>query len=85
MVTAELKDDHIIYSVTDNGIGRKTAAGIKLINKPEQQSYGIQITKERIQLHNKNGIDKDLVITDLEENGSPAGTKAVVRINSFEC
>ncbi len=84
LVTAALEDEHIVYSVIDNGIGRKQAAIIKDRNKPEHQSYGIEITKERIHLHNKNGIEKDVVIADLVENGVAVGTKAVVRINCVE-
>ncbi len=81
---AQLKDEHIVYAITDNGIGRKKAAALKQMNTPDRQSYGIEITKERIQLHNKNNITTDLAITDLEVGGMPAGTKAVVRINCFE-
>lgn len=76
-----LSDEYIVYSITDNGIGREKAARIKERNKPEQQSYGIAITRERIHLHNQNGIDEDLVIADLEEEGMPSGTKAIIRIN----
>lgn len=83
-VNVQLGDKHIIYAITDNGIGRKKAAVLKQMNKPERQSYGIEITKERIQLHNKNDIATDVVITDLEEGGMSLGTKAVVRINCFE-
>ena len=83
-VKAELRDEHIIYSITDNGIGRKMAATLKEMNRPGQQSYGIQITKERIQLHNRNGIDTDLVIKDLEEEGVSKGTEAIVCINCYQ-
>jgi tetratricopeptide (TPR) repeat protein len=83
-VKAQLEDEHIVYSITDNGIGRKKANSIKQLNKPHQQSYGIEITRERIQLHNRVGIATDMVISDLEEEGIPAGTKAVVRINCFQ-
>lgn len=83
-VNAQLKDEHIIYSITDNGVGRKRAAIIKEMNRPGQESYGIEITKERIQLHNKNSISNDLLITDLEQEGIPIGTEAVVRINCFQ-
>ena len=76
-----LCDEFIVYSILDNGIGREKAAEFKERNKPEQQSYGIAITRERIHLHNQNGIDDDLVITDLEKEGVPSGTKAVIRIN----
>ncbi len=76
-----LSGEFIVYSIIDNGIGREKAAGFKERNKPEHQSYGIAITRERIHLHNQNGIDDDLLITDLEKEGVPSGTKAVIRIN----
>lgn len=76
-----LSEEYIVYSITDNGIGRDKAAKIKERNKPEHQSYGIAITRERIHLHNQNGIDEDLVIADLNEEGAPSGTKAIIRIN----
>jgi Histidine kinase len=83
-VTAQLKDEQIIYSITDNGIGRKRAAELKEINRPGQESYGIDITRERIHLHNKNGKANDVEIADLEVGGMAAGTKAIIRINNFE-
>ena len=54
------------------------------MNRPNQKSYGIEITKERIQLHNKNEEEDDLVITDLEEGGLSVGTQAMVRINCLQ-
>ncbi|GAB2521625.1 histidine kinase [Spirosoma aerophilum] len=83
-IAAQLSDDYIIYSVVDNGIGRAQAARLKELNRPEHQSYGIQITRERIQLHNRHDRLADVQISDLEENGRPAGTKAVIRISSAE-
>lgn len=80
-VKISLCDEFIVYSILDNGIGRKRAAEFKERNKPEEQSYGIAITRERIHLHNQNGIDDDLLIDDLEKEGAPSGTKAVIRIN----
>ncbi len=79
-----MKDEHIIYSITDNGIGRKKAAIIKQVNKPDQQSYGIAITRERIHLHNRSQVNGDIEITDLEKNGIATGTKAIIRINNFD-
>ncbi|MFC0773415.1 histidine kinase [Terrimonas alba] len=76
-----LCDEFVVYSILDNGIGREKAAELKERNRPEHQSYGIAITRERIHLHNQNGIDDDLVITDLEKEGILPGTKAVIRIN----
>lgn len=76
-----LCEEFIVYSIIDNGVGRKKAADFKERNKPEHQSYGIATTRERIRLHNRNGIDDDLMITDLEKGGIPLGTQAVIRIN----
>jgi tetratricopeptide (TPR) repeat protein len=83
-IEASVVGDHIVYSITDNGVGRQKAGILKEMNRPGQKAYGIDITKERIFLHNKNGIDKDLFITDLEEGGVSTGTRAVIRINC-EC
>ena len=83
-VSAQLKEESIIYTIVDNGVGRRQAALLKELNRPGQQSYGIQITRERIQLHNRNEGSTDVQISDLVEDGRPMGTKAVVRINSYE-
>ena len=83
-VTAQLNDEHIIYTITDNGIGRKMATELKEINRPGQQSYGIDITKDRIKLHNKNSKTNDVQITDLEQEGIALGTKVLISINCIE-
>ena len=83
-ISAILRDEQIIYRITDNGIGRRQAAILKERNRPGQKSYGIEITRERINLYNKNGETNDVVISDLEDDGRPVGTKAIVRINSYE-
>lgn len=80
-VTAAIKDDTICYTITDNGIGRKEAAKLKEINKPEHRSYGIQITEERLRLYNQeNGAADDLIITDLYKDGEVSGTKVEIRL-----
>jgi tetratricopeptide (TPR) repeat protein len=83
-VDAQLQGEQIIFSVFDNGIGRKNAAIIKERNKPGQQSYGIAITTERIHLHNKSSNGTDVEILDLEEAGVGSGTQAIIRINNPE-
>ena len=75
-----MENDFIKYTVCDNGVGRATAQQIKEINKPEHQSYGINISKERIHLYNQHEINSDIIITDLLENNEPAGTKIEIRI-----
>jgi hypothetical protein len=80
-VSAELLHEQIVYNVTDNGIGRKQAAVLKNINNPRHQSYGIDITRERIHLYNKTA-ENDVEIFDLEFEGAAVGTRAMIRINS---
>jgi LytS/YehU family sensor histidine kinase len=83
LVSAELENGTIRYTITDNGVGRLKAAQLKEINKPEQESFGIAITTERIQLHNQNGKN-GLIITDLKEGEKATGTKVEVYIRAHE-
>lgn len=83
-VQAVLESDCIRYTVCDNGIGRTKAQQLKEINKPGHQSYGINITKERIDLYNQNGEHSDVTITDLFNNNEPAGTKVEVKLKIFD-
>jgi ligand-binding sensor domain-containing protein/putative methionine-R-sulfoxide reductase with GAF domain/anti-sigma regulatory factor (Ser/Thr protein kinase) len=83
MVTAILENDYIIYTITDNGVGREKAQQLKTINKPEHQSYGIDITEERIQLYNQDNKNNNVIITDLFEKNKPSGTNVVIRIKTF--
>jgi ligand-binding sensor domain-containing protein/putative methionine-R-sulfoxide reductase with GAF domain/anti-sigma regulatory factor (Ser/Thr protein kinase) len=83
-VAAIVENDYVKYIVTDNGVGRLKAQQLNEINKPEQQSYGINITKERIQLYNKKEENNDVIITDLFENNQPAGTRVEISIKIFE-
>jgi ligand-binding sensor domain-containing protein/putative methionine-R-sulfoxide reductase with GAF domain/anti-sigma regulatory factor (Ser/Thr protein kinase) len=83
LVTAIIENDYITYTISDNGVGREKALQLKEINKPEHQSYGIDITKERIQLYNQTKKTDDVVITDLFENNEPSGTKVEIRIKIF--
>lgn len=79
-IDVSVKNNHIYYRIEDNGVGRKTAAGYKDLNKRMYESMGMQITTNRIDLHNQenNGWVK---ITDLlDEQGLPAGTKVEVEI-----
>ncbi|HEV7621564.1 MAG TPA: histidine kinase, partial [Flavisolibacter sp.] len=80
-VEITLKNESINYIIKDNGIGREKALKIKNLNKPEHISYGIDISTERVQMFNKNGNGKGVVITDLITEGTPSGTVVEVSIN----
>jgi ligand-binding sensor domain-containing protein len=80
VVKASIKAGSIQYLVKDDGVGRTKAQEIKQQNKPEHNSYGIEISSQRIQLHNKNGKQNNIIITDLSCNGQPSGTEVAVNI-----
>lgn len=81
IITATVNKEYIRYTITDNGIGRARAEELKQINKPEHQSYGIQITKERVHLYNQeNKTKNDVTITDLYNDNEPCGTTVVIRL-----
>jgi two-component sensor histidine kinase len=81
VVKVSLQGNFIKYTIRDNGVGRTTANQIKVLNKPEHQSYGIQITTDRIHLHNgAQQTNNDVVITDIMENGQPGGTEVNVTL-----
>jgi len=68
------QNGQIFYTVEDNGIGRESAAKFR---NGGQTSYGMDMSDDRIKLFNKE--DKTSVeITDLLENGRPAGTRVTV-------
>ena len=87
-VDAKLDKDFIVYTISDNGVGRKKAEELKNINRPAHMSYGIRISQERIKNFNRhlpsnklgNVQDKDLVVTDLKVNGECAGTEVKLRL-----
>jgi ligand-binding sensor domain-containing protein/putative methionine-R-sulfoxide reductase with GAF domain/anti-sigma regulatory factor (Ser/Thr protein kinase) len=83
-VSAIVENDYIKYTVIDNGVGRAKAQELNELNKPGHQSYGIDITKERIQLYNQTGDNNNVTITDLFENDEPAGTKVEIRVKNLE-
>ena len=73
-IEVKLEQNKIKYTIMDNGIGRLKGGEYKRLNRPSQASFGMQITKDRINLFNQqtNGSVK---ITDLyNELQQPAGT-----------
>ncbi len=75
-----IEHNQLICTITDNGIGRKASAAMKLISV--QRSSGINITRERIALLNKKHDSTNTVeIQDLTgEDGSAAGTRVILKL-----
>ncbi len=79
-ISAALSGDQLVYTITDNGVGRSAAQALREMNRPSHTSYGMQISKERIAHFNTGmGNVKDIMIDDLkDENGNPTGTSVTV-------
>ncbi|MEP6676915.1 MAG: histidine kinase, partial [Ferruginibacter sp.] len=74
----EVEDENngIKISITDNGIGRKAAS--VLSRRPDKQSMGLSITKERLRNYS---AASSVEINDLmDENGGATGTKVIIHL-----
>jgi hypothetical protein len=61
-------------TITDNGVGRKKMPDDRgMVEKTK--SYGIQLTKDRLELLSKKDFKASVNIIDLIEQGHPVGTK----------
>ena len=69
-------EQHILYTITDNGIGRQAAGKI---NTGKEKSYGLEMSYDRIKLFNKETIPS-VNVTDLSEAGKAAGTVVTVTL-----
>lgn len=70
--------------IEDDGIGRTKAAALKSKTHGNQKSYGMQITKSRLDAMNKiSGGRGGFEVEDLfDENGKPAGTRVILVIKT---
>lgn len=75
------KDDHIVFSVRDNGVGRQYSQNLKARQKSDHKSMAMELTKSRIDLMglNSSGLDQVLVL-DHYNSGKPDGTEVVLTI-----
>jgi len=73
-ITVHLRGDYLVYTIEDNGIGRRAS----MERKGKHRSLGIQISKERMDMLNtQNNAD----IVDLyDESGNPMGTRVLLTI-----
>lgn len=76
---ANMTDEAIIYTITDNGIGRKASQSYKTLNI--RKSEGINITTQRLKIHNGAAYQSsDMSIYDQEKDGLPSGTRVEIKI-----
>lgn len=76
-------DNRIFCSVEDNGIGIRQSEKLKEKNKSPHHSMGLENLQKRIKIINeKYGIDLNMQILDLKENGNgQTGTKVILQFN----
>lgn len=77
---SEIQESMINIKITDNGIGRKASALLKK-EQIKHKSYGIEITRQRIEMLNpKNQI----LITDLDNGNVNKGTLVELNIMYYD-
>jgi two-component sensor histidine kinase len=75
----EDKEEYVLCTIEDDGIGRKASNTLKSGN--QHQSMGLDMLKTRLKLLNQSGMKDVLRITDLEiASGEAAGTKVEVKL-----
>jgi hypothetical protein len=81
-IDLNLKEDYILCTIEDNGIGREAAKERNLKKEGNHNSLGTQISKSRLDLVNElYGTSLKTIYTDLkDENGEPAGTRVEIHI-----
>ena len=83
-ISTTLENDMIVFTILDNGIGRKKAMDYNLYNKPNHKSVGLNITKERIAYFNNDKIKDAIMFTDLiNEQCENIGTKVVIKLKTI--
>jgi len=84
-LTAKLENEYIIYTITDNGIGRELSQKYNINNRPGHKSIGLKLIEERINVFNqKQNSDGGVVITDLYDNNhEPCGTRIDIKIKAI--
>lgn len=82
IIKMQLKNDFILCTIEDNGVGRQKAMELKSKHKTTHKSSGMQLTQERLEMLNTMRNQKlEIKIIDLtNEKNEPAGTKVEIKI-----
>jgi LytS/YehU family sensor histidine kinase len=82
----QMRNDVLVCEVIDNGLGREYSAQMQKLHPHAHTSKGMLITKERLELINKNMEDQlGVEVYDLKDNkGNALGTKIRILINIVE-
>jgi len=82
-IKAKFEEGYVVYTIKDNGIGRKKLNGT-LNRGANEENTGIDVADEEISVLTKHWPEKyDVSVTDLYDNyGKPDGTKVEVKIRA---
>ncbi len=80
-INVSRQGEYLQYLIEDNGVGRDY---VKSRIRRENQSYGIDMSNDRVKLFN-NEATASVHITDLFNNGQPAGTRVEVLLKIQSC
>jgi len=76
-----IKDDLLVCTIIDNGIGRQAASQLISQQGQKHRSTALLITQERLDQLNGSSAEKSILIEDLlDDNGVAQGTKVTVKI-----
>lgn len=72
-------EDHLMFEITDNGIGREAAQRLNQNKIGGHQSIGLKLTEERLKLINDSPLTV-FEIEDLRDQNGGCGTRVKIRI-----
>ncbi len=76
-ITAQLQGQQLLFTIEDNGIGRKKSAELNAFNNSGHNSYGMRLSSQRVQLF--NAAPGNVTITDLyDADGNATGTRVEI-------
>lgn len=81
-INIQIKNNHLVFTIHDNGIGRKASQAKKAQRHSKRKSHGMTITQNRIELTKElYQVDASVTIEDLyDTNNQAAGTKVIISI-----
>ena len=83
---SKISGDKILCVVEDNGVGRKYSERVKQERGASHRSYGMSITKRRLETLTKiSNDDFSVDVIDLyDDNGMPIGTRVNIIISFYD-
>lgn len=81
-ISFEVKKDTLIITIKDNGIGRKKSEELKKLRKNPHQSFATEAMEQKIQLLNKNKLNKITleIIDEHTVQNNAKGTTVIFKI-----